>query len=288
MKRSAFTLIELLVVIAILAVLTAILLPVFTAARRSAFASVCLSNFKQAGLAANLYFNDNNEGMLPAAYNGGPTADAFNDRRWPQILNAYIGDRRLYKCPADPKPWPRPPATFDEDLLRVDAIAYDYAVAKLSNLGYNYLYLAPIVRIGSERHSMPRSLNAIESPTNTIFGVDSVEAVTPSGLPSGGGSHLVVPPCRWKQSGGSQIIDSFFYGQGIEVVLGETEWEKDSQNKFTEYGGAWPWHMGRMNVLFVDGRVKPMTPSRLVAGCTIEYQPQGVIVDSGRYDWDIN
>ncbi|MBL8059241.1 MAG: prepilin-type N-terminal cleavage/methylation domain-containing protein [Chthonomonas sp.] len=286
MKRNAFSLVELLVVIAIIAVLAAILFPVFSSARRAAFASVCLNNFKQAGLAANLYFNDNNEGMLPAAYNGTSGANALNDRRWPQILNAYMGDRRLYKCPADPKPWPRPPATFDQD-LRVDAIEYDYAVAKLSNLGYNYLYLAPIVSIGSNRLSLPRTLGNILTPSGTIFGLDSVESVNQAGFPSGGGSHLVVPPCRWKQEGGSQVLDSYYYGQGIEIIADLPGWAKNSQNKFTEYGGAWPWHTGRMNVLFIDGHVKPMTPSRLVAGCTIEFQPQGVIVDSGRYDWDL-
>lgn len=287
MKRNAFTLVELLVVIAIIAVLAAVLAPVFLSARRSAFASVCLSNFKQAGLAANLYFNDNNDGMLPAAYNGGTNATPFNDRRWPQILNAYIGDRRLYKCPADPKPLPRPPATFDEDLLRVDAIAYDYEVAKLSNLGYNYLYLAPIVNIGLKRTSLPRSLNAIENISGTIFGVDSVEAVSAAGNPLGGGSHLVVPPCRWKRVGTSQIVDSFYYGQGIEIVESESSWEKNSQNRFMEYGGAWPWHMGKMNVLFVDGRAIAMTPNSIIAGCTIDTQPEGIIIDSGRYDWDL-
>lgn len=271
---------------AIVSVLAALLFPVFSSARAAAYQTACASNFRQAGLAANLYFGDNNEGMIPAAYNGNNDANALNDRRWPQILGAYISDRRIFKCPSDSMPWPRPPAMFDPDLLGVDARAYDYSVAKLSNLGYNYLYLAPIIRVGNLQTSMPRSLGAISNVSQTIFGVDSVSDVTDSGRPVGGGNHLVVPPCRYQQIGPTQI-DTFYYGQGIEVIVGSFAWEKTPANKFREYGGAWPWHNGRMNVLFVDGRVKPMAPTSLVKGCTLETAVTGVIMDTGGYEWDL-
>ena len=266
--------------------LAALLFPVFASARAAAQQTACSSNFRQAGLAANLYFGDNNEGMVPAAYNGNLSANAHNDRRWPQILGAYLPDRRIYKCPVDPMPWPRPPGVFDPDLVQVDAQSYEYGIAKLSNLGYNYLYLAPIVRFGNDRTSMPRSLGAIASTSGTIFGTDSVRAVTDSGKPIGGGSHLIVPPCRYQQVGVSQI-DSFYYGQGIEVIVENLDWEKTDNNRFRKYGGAWPWHNGQMNVLFIDGHVKLMTPSNLVSGCTLESQATGVIIDSGSYDWDL-
>jgi prepilin-type N-terminal cleavage/methylation domain-containing protein/prepilin-type processing-associated H-X9-DG protein len=67
MKR-AFTLIELLVVIAIIAILAAILFPVFAQAKASAKQIQCLSNMKQIGLAAMLYLSDNNDTWFMAAH----------------------------------------------------------------------------------------------------------------------------------------------------------------------------------------------------------------------------
>src|SRR5688572_21461216 len=64
MKR-AFTLIELLVVIAIIAILAAILFPVFAQAKASAKQIACLSNMKQVGLAANLYLIDSDDQWFP-------------------------------------------------------------------------------------------------------------------------------------------------------------------------------------------------------------------------------
>lgn len=58
MSRQAFTLIELLVVIAIIAILAAILFPVFASAKDAAKKAVCLSNLKQLGLASDLYLSD--------------------------------------------------------------------------------------------------------------------------------------------------------------------------------------------------------------------------------------
>src|SRR5437867_8140420 len=65
MRRRGFTLIELLVVIAIIAILAAILFPVFAQARASARQATCLSNLKQIGTAAMLYVQDYDEKFFP-------------------------------------------------------------------------------------------------------------------------------------------------------------------------------------------------------------------------------
>ncbi|MGE5531422.1 MAG: prepilin-type N-terminal cleavage/methylation domain-containing protein [Bacteroidota bacterium] len=97
MKRG-FTLIELLVVIAIIAILAAILFPVFAKAREKARQSSCLSNVKQMALAIMQYAQDYDE-IYPGAYTINPTVT------WPQLLQPYIKSSQIVKCPSDPDPW---------------------------------------------------------------------------------------------------------------------------------------------------------------------------------------
>ncbi|MBB6049363.1 DUF1559 domain-containing protein [Armatimonas rosea] len=82
MKRHAFTLIELLVVIAIIAILAAILFPVFAQAREKARSASCLSNMKQIGIAAMMYLQDYDERMPSDAGVARPACPAALDGDW--------------------------------------------------------------------------------------------------------------------------------------------------------------------------------------------------------------
>ncbi|MDW8052685.1 MAG: prepilin-type N-terminal cleavage/methylation domain-containing protein, partial [Armatimonadota bacterium] len=74
-QRKGFTLIELLVVIAIIAILAAILFPVFAQAREKARQTMCTSNMKQIGLAIVMYLNDYDEKFFIQPWPGGcPTS----------------------------------------------------------------------------------------------------------------------------------------------------------------------------------------------------------------------
>lgn len=105
MLKRAFTLIELLVVIAIIAILAAILFPVFAQAKEAAKQSACLSNLKQIGLGMMMYSGDT-DGRYPCwvpqtnPVNGGNTSYFPPDL---QIM-AYVKNEQIWKCPSDAQP----------------------------------------------------------------------------------------------------------------------------------------------------------------------------------------
>ena len=117
MKRTAFTLIELLVVIAIIAILAAILFPVFAQAREKARSIACLSNGRQIGTALYMYIQDYDE-KYPQEHpsTGNPVVDDSTgqlegtdygspfDKILPYVASKDSGKTQLYICPSDPDP----------------------------------------------------------------------------------------------------------------------------------------------------------------------------------------
>ena len=107
MNRSkAFTLIELLVVIAIIAILAAILFPVFSQAKLAAKKTSDLSNQKQIGTALQMYLADNDDTYSPAYYYGDPNAsgslDATGIQHWSGFIQGYVKSVKLFVSPGDP------------------------------------------------------------------------------------------------------------------------------------------------------------------------------------------
>jgi prepilin-type N-terminal cleavage/methylation domain-containing protein len=111
----AFTLIELLVVIAIIAILAAILFPVFAQAKEAAKKTQCISNVRQIGISYLLYLGDNDErypGTVSEREAPAGTPDTAAARAPYSIrvkLDPYIKSQNLFKCP-DSKQWPVPAA----------------------------------------------------------------------------------------------------------------------------------------------------------------------------------
>ena len=104
-RRGGFTLIELLIVIAIVAILAALLLPVFLTARARAYQTRCASNLKQIGLTMALYVNDNDEKLTPGHHLATASPVNGNDYAgWAGACNAYAHAPRVFACPTDATP----------------------------------------------------------------------------------------------------------------------------------------------------------------------------------------
>ena len=134
--RRGFTLIELLVVIAIIAILAAILFPVFSQVRERARAISCMSNMKQIGLAVQTYVQDSDERLFyragtSSAKLGGTrsgvaiakTDAAYWPSQWYNQLMPYIKSQGVYTCPSDGDPTASIAADGVSTLLRSYAAA---------------------------------------------------------------------------------------------------------------------------------------------------------------------
>jgi prepilin-type N-terminal cleavage/methylation domain-containing protein/prepilin-type processing-associated H-X9-DG protein len=115
MNRRGFTLIELLVVIAIIAILAAILFPVFAKAREKARQTSCLSNVKQLALGLLQYAQDYDEifpgysGYGPVIYPNGGTGSAY----WAWRIYPYVKNVQVYNCPSATTAWQGQPNGSD-------------------------------------------------------------------------------------------------------------------------------------------------------------------------------
>src|SRR5689334_22710458 len=100
-SRRGFTLIEFLVVIAIIAILAAILFPVFAQAREKARSTSCLSNTRQLGTAHMMYMQDYDETVV-IRYQGCPSTGPTNltDLLWIGVVQPYIKNGQIFVCPS--------------------------------------------------------------------------------------------------------------------------------------------------------------------------------------------
>lgn len=105
-KKHGFTLIELLVVIAIIAILAAILFPVFARAREKARQTSCLSNVKQLGLSMMMYVQDYDESFPHRAIGTGgtvvyPNGSTSGTMFWYMAIYPYVNNVQVFSCPSD-------------------------------------------------------------------------------------------------------------------------------------------------------------------------------------------
>src|SRR5207302_1341608 len=185
-KQRAFTLIELLVVIAIIAILAAILFPVFAQARDKARQASCLSNAKQFGLALVMYAQDYDE-ILPQTYYY-VNANGVGRFHWTAMLRPYVRNIDVFRCTSDTAPTPRDTsAGFLDD--QAPAISYitNYAVMPAWD-GLPAVGL-PQVSIPADVIAFVEKRNKLSNGTilKTYVGVDGFVPNEPRGLTYGTG-----------------------------------------------------------------------------------------------------
>ena len=116
-SRIGFTLIELLVVIAIIAILAAILFPVFAKAKAKAQQTTCLSNIKELALAVLMYASDYDDTAPLAAYAGHwstkwHNGTTYSTLRWAGQIYPYVNNLGIYYCPSVPNYFDTPPCSY--------------------------------------------------------------------------------------------------------------------------------------------------------------------------------
>ena len=177
-RRNGFTLIELLVVIAIIAILAAILFPVFAQAREKARATACLSNTKQMGLAVQMYAQDYDETVIPFWYVYG----AWSGQPWEQRMTTYIlaqpyvKNYGIFKCPSGHQTFPN--GMMDPSapggVRKPMEISYSYNSLRDTNAGAfdnANAYLGVCTWQGTGKFGV--SMASIGTPADTIVLIES-------------------------------------------------------------------------------------------------------------------
>jgi len=293
LRNRAYTLIELIVAVLIVAVLAAVLLPVFGQAKLAAQASVCMSNFKQASFSATLYMSDYDDRFALSRYRTSSSATSADDRTWVQLVLPYSREFRLFRCPSDYTQRPDSKAVFDADLVPGDTYTRYYTASKHTNIGYNYLYLSPLIRLQGTISPLSRSSLEINDPSAMLVFGDSVHDVTSDGRPHGGGNYLIVPPCRYALVEGfrrdtfrlENVPSSAFF---IDAIKWD-EVEPGAPVRAPQLsGGLWPWHHQKLTAIFADGHARRIGVEQAAEGCKIRTDWGGHVYDLSKYVWDLD
>jgi prepilin-type N-terminal cleavage/methylation domain-containing protein/prepilin-type processing-associated H-X9-DG protein len=271
--RRSFTLIELLVVIAIIAILAAILFPVFAQAREKARQTSCLSNIKQLTLGFVMYAQDYDE-TFPQWKWDQNYSTSWGDKGSPNPNNAttiwyyaiypYVKNGKVYACNSDPRK-----TKFQDNGWFVGFNTANAPVGSLPALNNE------ILSYGANEpltYAFP-GLNAIDKPADTFLISDSMSALSswdcydagwisvPENAPANDPRRRFrIPRVAWSRNDNLQSPSGNYYGDacsGSPVNSGNfpTNWDT------TRY----TMHMNGENIGFADGHAKFLQAPRITA-----------------------
>jgi len=248
--RKGFTLIELLVVIAIIAILAAILFPVFAQAREKARAITCVSNEKEIGLAILMYSQDYDE-YFPLAQQDANAAEiaavgaaggAHPTIPWQYIVNPYVKNGAsgstdnggwevtggVWACPDFPA-----------------VVAAEYGVNSFVCGDYSYWGANDVnSRYGSATQA------TLAAPASTILAVEHGYMGADTGTTLAGGDQTAWQDARFCPWG---------WCMSPSAVVVRADTDDDSQKNPYPWAGTMPRfrHQSQCNMIFADGHVKP-------------------------------
>lgn len=288
MKR-AFTLIELLVVIAIIAILAAILFPVFAQAKAAAKKTASLSNTKQNSLAIIMYSGDYDDEfpvVVDWSQNGAPAyVGSMGYQPWSWIILPYMKNTKILLDPQAPGnlPWPASWPANTSDVLD-------------PQYGYNYVGLSPATygpmnANGTEWTLNPKTQTGLSKPASTVM-LSAKDSTAENDLPGptylewyGPGSFssdvITDPPvCPFDVNTaycfGSWDTSSFWYGFLKQNLVA---------GAYT--GGNSMRSANQMVVAWADGHAKTETAGALSLGTNVNINTgtAPVVTDATQYLW---
>lgn len=254
--RRAFTLIELLVVIAIIAILAAILFPVFAQAKEAAKKTACLSNDKQMATALFMYAGDNDDMLCQTSWE----SDASHPYQvhWSFLMQPYIKNFDMFRCPSDSAPVkPKVPCANDGVLGQMPMIC-DWMPTK----GYSYI---PNYNAMPAHDWLPVSMTSFNQPANTILVTEKRDTGSAGDAHKGLSGFLPSQPCpNWTLAPyGGRIppANTYTYTDAQLVRAANLTGTSADYKQVDVTRVAWDRHSGKKweggaNYSFADGHAK--------------------------------
>ena len=276
--KKAFTLIELLVVIAIIAILAAILFPVFAQAKLAAKKTQWLSQYKQIATSTMIYLADYDDTIFRHGYQLTGVA-SLNQRYWPENIQPYVKNWTMFndKQIQDPLAvWSTPAYAWWYNWMRWPTLGFN--VNYLNNAGGDCSGWATVPEWMS--YGAPLSHTAIGSPSSTILFASTKRVGTSAGAytsqnAESPGSYLANDCCSWSNGG---------WGTGS---FGDTAgWYPGNPTYTGDY--ATPYSNQGI-VIMTDSSAKSLQPGRVAAGTDWRVGSANSainIIDRSLYLWD--
>jgi prepilin-type N-terminal cleavage/methylation domain-containing protein/prepilin-type processing-associated H-X9-DG protein len=248
-NRKGFTLIELLVVIAIIAILAAILFPVFAQAREKARQTSCLSNMKQLGLSLTMYAQDYDGTMPMTSWEVGKLKAKIH---WSYLVQPYVKNLQIFVCPSDTHPV--------VPLNRICGPADTIGVSLCDEQAPKFSYINSY-NVMPAHDWLPPQEAAIEAPASTIILAErrnnmNDSAQTLIGQWKGTTPFIATSTGHGTGSGSGQVCpgDTYRYATMQDVLAGLAPGNANDNPEIVRV--QYDRHVGGANYNFFDGHAK--------------------------------